>query len=169
MIVQAPRNAEGQFSTVIYARRGSATRIEPDPALAPSLLGQAVIARVGDLLAEPFVVASVHTITGVPKGGHKATFEALALAARKRLPANAGSWNAHIIVEAVAGAATSQRFVVGGDFNAAWRFDETQSSHWASDQFKAMRKHGWRRPHLRFHAGEERTFAPLLLQVNAPS
>lgn len=97
--------------------------------------------EVVGLSIDPLTVVSVHTMTGVPKGGQVGAFDALSAAARARLPKDSGSWNAHIIMDVVAKASTGGRFVIGGDFNVSWRFDETQDSHWASDQFRAMRKH----------------------------
>lgn len=105
------------------------------------------------------VVASVHTIPGRPSGWQGPAFDALPPELSAGLPKDRGSWNAHIILDAIARSSSGGRFILGGDFNVAWRFDETDKvpSHWAGDQFRAMRERGWRRPHLKFHAGEERT------------
>ncbi len=125
--------------------------------------GQAVIANVESHSGSTTVVASVHARTGPPKDPELAMFNALSGEVRSelRLPNDAGSWNAAIILAVVARAAARTPFIAGGDFNLAWRFDETASGrpdpYWASAQFKAIRERGWRRPHLKFHAGEERT------------
>ena len=130
-VVCSPRDREGGSHTVVYARRGTVTMLGPEPDLAPALLGQALITEVAGLTPEPLVMVSVQAL--------------------------AGSWNTQIILDAVTGVSANREFVVGGDFNLAWRFEETQHSHSASDQFKAMRDQGWLRPHLKFHAGEQRT------------
>lgn len=160
-IASRPRNEGGRFHTIVYARRGTIQALNPDPILAPMLAGQAVMAEVNLDGASPILFASVHARTGSPEGVDRSHFDALADDERARLalPADTGSWNATSIYTAIARAATQQRTIVGGDFNLAWRFDETDGAprFWAAAQFRAMRELGWRRPHLKFHAGEERT------------
>lgn len=160
-IVTRPRNEGGRFHTIVYARRGTIQALDPDPVLAQILGGQAVMAEITLNGAPPILFASVHARTGPPKGVDRSHFDVLAddVRARLALPADPGSWNATSIYTAIARAATHQRTIVGGDFNLAWRFDEIDTDHryWAAAQFRAMRELGWRRPHLKFHAGEERT------------
>lgn len=159
-VVSAPRNQDGTYQTVVYSRRGSLRRLMPSPVLAPALMGQAVLAEPANSSStKPIVLASVHTVTGHPQAVMELAFEALPPDVKARFPGDRGSWNAHVILEAVAQSTSGGRFIVGGDFNLAWRFDETDKSrrYWASDQFRAMRDKGWLRPHLKFHAGEERT------------
>lgn len=159
-VIVASRNQTRTFLTVVYARRGSCEPVAPDVVMAPLIGSQVVIGEVSGL-GEPLLVASVHTRTGHPKDPELSMFRALDPEVRDRLelPEDLGSWNAAIIRSAVTHASVGRQFVAGGDFNLSWRFDETESrpTGWASDQFKAMRDAGWRRPHLKFHAGEERT------------
>lgn len=167
-IIVAKRNEAGTFLTVVYARRGSCELVAPDASVSPLLGSQAVIAEVTGL-GEPLLVASVHTRTGRPKEPELSMFHGLdpEVKGRLDLPSDSGSWNASIICSVIEWAAGRRNFVAGGDFNLAWRFDETdpRPTGWASDQFKAMRDAGWRRPHLKFHAGEERTLFRRPLEI----
>lgn len=159
-VERAPRNRAGTFQTVVYVRRGSLVRIEPEPTLSPVVGGQVVLAEVTGLSISPVVVASIHTLTGAPEKQAQEAFNALPDSVRGLLPEDRGSWNAAVILRSVAQHTRDRRFVVGGDLNLAWRFDEVQggkTSYWASEQFRALRSEGWRRCHLKFHAGEERT------------
>jgi endonuclease/exonuclease/phosphatase family metal-dependent hydrolase len=159
-VVGAPQYPGGRFHTIVYVRRGSVRLAEADAVLAPVLGGQAVIAEVSDSSGGPVVLASVHVRTGVPSWESLLLFDALPDELRNRLPPNQGLWNPTVVVNAIAGRVRGRRFVIGGDFNTAWRFDETQGNatgYWASEQFRAIRDRGWRRCHLKFHAGEERT------------
>jgi endonuclease/exonuclease/phosphatase family metal-dependent hydrolase len=53
-------------------------------------------------------------------------------------------------------------FVAAGDLNSALRFDFVRGRNSEvfgnADLFQKFRDHGWRDGHLKFHAGEERTF-----------
>lgn len=162
-IIAEPRNTGGRFRTLVYVRGGSCNRVAPHPVLGPLLGGQVVIAEVAGFSEMPILMASVHTRTGPPRDPERSMFDALTPEEKSqlRLPKDSGSWNASLILAEVERVARDRQFVAGGDFNLAWRFDETQGGstrYWASEQFKAMRNEGWRRPHLKFHAGEERTF-----------
>jgi endonuclease/exonuclease/phosphatase family metal-dependent hydrolase len=162
-IIAVARNPGGAFHTVVYVRHGRGVQIPPVAGLAAMLGGQVVLAEIAEVAGSPIVVGSVHTRTGPPAEPELGMFAALSVEERTQLalPEDSGSWNATIIQSAIAAATSSGRFVIGGDFNLAWRFDEVDSGlprHWAAAQFRAMRDAGWRRPHLKFHAGEERTF-----------
>jgi endonuclease/exonuclease/phosphatase family metal-dependent hydrolase len=160
-VVATPRNPDSTFLTVVYARRGKVVRLLTDPSLSTVVRGQAVVAEVSGASVHPVVFASVHTLTGLPSAEAKLAFEALATDGRLQLSTDTGSWHPQVILQAVDQHVGGRRFVVGGDFNVAWRFDEEQGSeggYWASAQFQAARSKGWRRCHLKFHAGEERTF-----------
>lgn len=159
-VVRAPRASGAAFHTVIYVRRGSVVRLDSDVSLAAALSGQAVLAEISSLDTENLIVASVHTRTGPPRAADRELFDILPPSVRSQLPRDAGSWNAHIILMSIDAHVKKRRFVAGGDFNLAWRFDEMQGgrqNYWASAQFKEHRDRGWRRCHLKFHAGEERT------------
>ncbi len=160
-VVASPRDRGGTFLTVVYARHGRVVRLQLDRALSTVVLGQAVVTEVTGASGHSVVFASVHALAGLPSPEARMAFEALPKGGGLKLSTDAGSWHAQAILHAVDELVVGRRFVVGGDFNMAWRFDEEQGSeggYWASAHFQAARNKGWRRCHLKFHAGEERTF-----------
>jgi endonuclease/exonuclease/phosphatase family metal-dependent hydrolase len=62
----------------------------------------------------------------------------------------------------LAGLLAGRRFVAAGDLNSALRFDVVYGRdprfYGNADLFQKFRDSGWRDCHMKFHAGEERTF-----------
>lgn len=160
-VIRAPRNHGGNFSTVLYSKSGGLLPVAPPPKLADLLDGQAVMGLLPLGSSRPSLVASVHAKTGLID---QAFLDDLPADVRQWFPETADREFWHMVVILAAIEATRRqrrRLVVGGDFNLALRLDEVHgpgSSHWGSGQFfDWARRCGWRRAHLKFHAGEVRT------------
>lgn len=154
------RNDAGRvFYTAILARRGTLVPRSFDTGVLQALQGQAVAAdyQTGD--DPPLLLSSVHTLTGRVDGQLLASIEG---PVRDHLPVGQVPSHMDIVLAALLPLTGHGRFVVGGDVNLAWRLDEQHAkgtSMWGSaDWFARVRAHGWRRAHLKFHAGEEQSY-----------
>ena len=161
-VISAPRNQGGNFSTVLYSKTGGLVPVSPPPELADLLDGQAVMGLFQIGSTRPSLVASVHAKTGLID---QSFLQHLPTDIRQWFPeaADRESWHMDVILAAVEATRRQyRRLVVAGDFNLALRLDEIHGpgpTYWGSGQyFDWARRCGWRRAHLKFHAGEQRTF-----------
>jgi endonuclease/exonuclease/phosphatase family metal-dependent hydrolase len=161
-----PRNDGGSFETLIYVKDPVALSAQSAPipvALQPLTQGQVVAGWI-TTATRPWLIASLHAKTGVLD---QQPIDDLPDDLRRQLPTDRDVWHMDLIALTVEMlrrtkpvAAHGANFLAGGDVNLAWRLDELHGpgSFWGSSEWFAHVRHlGWQRPHLKFHAGEQRT------------
>lgn len=142
-----------EVGTLVYSKTGLA-RLEVGGRSADLSHGQLTAAEV-DVAGDMFVFASIHAIT---QGPSKEAISALGSDVSWSGPSLE---NLDLILHDLSKITAKRRFVVGGDLNAAKRFDDSKrrSSRGSNYHkwFSKARDAKWRLAHPKFHAGEERT------------
>jgi exonuclease III len=141
--------------TLIYSKDGL-TSVETTGQFHTAVSGQVTLAEV-QLDGAPILFASVHAVTSAVSAHLLDGLDT----------ADVSSWGGKsiysldLILADVSAATRGRRFVIGGDFNAALRYDlfhrYSSVGSGYTRWFMKARDAGWRAAHPKFHSGEERT------------
>ena len=154
-VVFEPYDFSDEVGTAIWVPGGSPRRAELDLTWLPQLAPQVSIAEA-EVDGVSWLLASIHANTKELQRG-----ELPELQAHVGCSSSGKLFPLDVVLADLAPHTAGRRFIVGGDLNAALRFDAlyapTSVYYGNAEWFGKAAAAGWRAVHPKFHAGEQRT------------
>lgn len=161
--VFTPYDWSDEIGTLVYAKAGPLVRPLVDTPLLAHLAGQVTLAET-ELNGTAYLLASIHANTAKVDPDRVAEFGLVGVGGSH----TADLYPLDLIRNDLSRLTQKRRFIVGGDLNAALRFDQLypkNSVYYGNlEWFTKAHESGWWNAHRKFHAGEERT----LFRPNKP-